>query len=366
MCATIYKKRVPISSFTPSSMLLLILALFPRPSAADPPSITASFCARFACGSWSTEEHAFRASVLSANLALAAASTTAEVSYGMTAFAHLTFAEFSSAYLGLRPPPPPPRSLRLRHLQAQRTRSRTPTPTPPRSRASGVASRTASGTATATRSGATGSATRSSAPTPAAPPPAAAGLVDWVALGRVAPVRDQGQCGSCWAFSAVACAESAIAIKENAAVVPLSEQELTSCSGSFGNAGCGGGWMDYAFSYMRANGLTTGACYSYASGGTGATGACLAATAPYNGCPRAASTYLAGSALGFADIAANDQKALLAKLKVQPISVALYAENTFQLYTGGVISTLLGSSSVNHAVLAVGYADASSGGPYRA
>jgi len=73
--------------------------------------------------------------------------------------------------------------------------------------------------------------------------------VDWTKAGAVAPVKNQASCGSCWAFSAVAAMESDSKVQKGS-LLNLSEQQLVSCSGSFGNQGCNGGWMDYAFQYV--------------------------------------------------------------------------------------------------------------------
>merc|ERR1712048_1077414 len=96
--------------------------------------------------------------------------------------------------------------------------------------------------------------------------------VDWREKGAVTPVKDQGQCGSCWAFSTSGLIESAWAIAGHT-MEQLSEQELVSCDTADGNAGCGGGWPYLAVDYVRNGGISTETSYPYSSS-SGDSGSC--------------------------------------------------------------------------------------------
>jgi len=165
--------------------------------------------------------------------------------------------------------------------------------------------------------------------------------VDWRTQNAVTPIKNQAQCGSCWAFSTTGSVEGSVAIGSGK-LISLSEQQLVDCSSSYGNQGCNGGLMDDAFQYIIAStGLCTEAAYPYTAV-TGTT--CLAAN-----CTAAATI------TGFVDVAAGDENALLVASAITPVSVAIEADQqAFQFYSGGVFNAACGTQ-LDHGVLTVGY-----------
>ncbi|KAG1652402.1 hypothetical protein FOA52_004582 [Chlamydomonas sp. UWO 241] len=178
--------------------------------------------------------------------------------------------------------------------------------------------------------------------------PAAA---DWRAQGAVSPVKNQGMCGSCWAFSTTGSVEGINAITTGK-LVSLSEQELVECD-TTQDQGCGGGLMDNAFKFIISNGgLDTEDDYPYTAVDT-------------ETCNKRKLRRHVVSIDGFEDVPANSEAALRQAVAHQPVSVAIEADQkSFQLYMGGVFSDPECGTQLDHGVLAVGYGTDAVGGDY--
>ncbi|XP_037424421.1 vignain-like isoform X1 [Triticum dicoccoides] len=200
--------------------------------------------------------------------------------------------------------------------------------------------------------------------------------VDWRQKGAVTGIKDQGQCGSCWAFSTIVAVEGINKIRTGK-LVSLSEQELMDCD-NVNNQGCDGGLMDYAFQFIHKNGITTESNYPY----QGEQGSCDQAKVSDNNprlpavsresclkilkiaCQMLQEKAHAVTIDGYEDVPANDESALQKAVASQPVSVAIDASgNDFQFYSEGVFTGEC-STDLDHGVAAVGYGTTRDGTKY--
>lgn len=181
--------------------------------------------------------------------------------------------------------------------------------------------------------------------------------VDWADLGMVSPVRDQGRCGACATFTAVAMVESHLLIAGAAHPTDLSEQHVVDCAqqpyapggapggdAAFGNYGCAGGRIDVALLYAAFHGVHLEVDYPYAA----ADGACRElrrrplVRPPPPGTPRPV-------------LPSRDPTALMLQLRHGPVGVAFAVDQAFTLYGGGVYQPSGCTYDVDHAMLLTGY-----------
>lgn len=178
--------------------------------------------------------------------------------------------------------------------------------------------------------------------------------VDWRnfnGISYVSPVKNQGSCGSCWAFAVTAGLESQAMMGTNGTQVDLAEQILVSCSGA---GSCSGGYSASASNYIRDYGLPVESCFAY--------------TATNNVCSNACADWQNGTATVYKVKGWHTASTSTGSQKVQDIKNALYAYgpvvasfyvyNDFYSYRSGVYSYVSGSYLGAHAVLIVGYDDA--------
>ena len=173
--------------------------------------------------------------------------------------------------------------------------------------------------------------------------------VDWRTKGVVTPVKNQGQCGSCWAFSATGSMEAQHALAKNK-LLNFSESQIVDCDSA--DAGCGGGFMDDAFKYViSAGGIESEKAYPYLPEDEKCT---------FN------ASRIVAHFKGYQDVKGGEEGLKQAVAQVGPVSVAIDASGMdFQLYKKGVYySPSCSPTFLDHGVLVVGYGTTKNGTDY--
>jgi len=173
------------------------------------------------------------------------------------------------------------------------------------------------------------------------------GAVDWTTKGVVTPVKDQGQCGSCWTFGTTGGIEGVVALKKGH-LTSLSEQEIVDCAGPYGGSGCGGGSNDIGFKFATVYGVCTEQAYPY--------------TAKDGTCKQTNCTASADSKIASWVHVPHGDAGLGAGVDLQPISIGIDADY-WGSYKSGVFCGTCGTAR-DHAMLVVGYGNDATGGDY--
>ena len=178
--------------------------------------------------------------------------------------------------------------------------------------------------------------------------------VDWTLIGAVTPVKNQGQCGSCWVFAATGSMEGALSIASGKAAVSLSEEEYLACYGKDYTV-CNGGDAAQALRWAQNHSICTEASYPYVAP-TGKpfppppTLVCHASNCsnPANvGVPQ-------GYVTQIHYVTPKSEVALMEAVSIGPVAVSIDAGALSQ-YRSGVISGQCAGYIGDHAVLVVGY-----------
>ncbi|KAF4696159.1 hypothetical protein FOZ60_001838 [Perkinsus olseni] len=176
--------------------------------------------------------------------------------------------------------------------------------------------------------------------------------IDWRTEKVLNPVKDQEECGSCWAFSANGALESRHAIATGT-LLSLSEQQLVDCSSK--DKGCKGGLMSDAFEYVQEHGIDDESAYPY----KGSNGTCKTKLTSYP------DGLLAGEVIGYRNLSQTDA-ALKKALVSGPVSLAVNVDENFHKYRSGLFnaSSCSVGANLNHGVVAVGYGTTPEGHDY--